>query len=171
MNTNFLPLSARYGHVLTTRRIVHSNVVSERCLPYGIGEMTTPEICAQVWKSVVEAEPDFEPDKESVVVFCLNCRMAPFAWHRVSVGTVSDCSCHPREVLRPVIATAAHGFIVMHNHPSGDPSPSRPDEIITRKLIEASALMQILLFDHVIIGKPSPGRSSYFSFREAGIVP
>ena len=88
----------------------------------------------------------------------------------VSLGTVNESSAHPREILRPVITRGAAGFIVVHNHPSGDPSPSRADEIVTRRIIEAADLMQVNFHDHIIIGKPSPGRNAYFSFREAGII-
>jgi DNA repair protein RadC len=58
----------------------------------------------------------------------------------------------------------------MHNHPSGDPSPSRADEAITRRINEAATLLQIRLIDHVIVGEPSPGRQPYFSFRECGLI-
>jgi DNA repair protein RadC len=69
-----------------------------------------------------------------------------------------------------VITRGAYGFVLIHNHPSGDPSPSKADELITRRLLEAANFMQVCFFDHVIIGKPSPGRLPYYSFREAGIV-
>jgi hypothetical protein len=54
--------------------------------------------------------------------------------------------------------------------PSGDPSPSRADEAITRRINEASTLLQVRLIDHVIVGEPSPGRQPYFSFRECGLI-
>ena len=76
-----------------------------------------------------------------------------------------------QEILRPVITRGAYGFILIHNHPSGDPSPSRADELITRRIVEAAKLMQVCFLDHVIIGRPSPGRAAYYSFREAGLVP
>ncbi len=109
--------------------------------------------------------------QEQVVVAVLDARLRHVGTTIVSVGTVSESSAHPREVLRPVITRGAYGFVLLHNHPSGDPSPSRADELVTRKLIEAAALMQVRFLDHVIIGRPSPGRSAYYSFREAGLVP
>lgn len=109
--------------------------------------------------------------QEQVVVAVLDTRLRHIGTNVVSVGTVSESSAHPREVLRPVITRGAHGFVLIHNHPSGDPSPSRADELVTRRLAEASALMQVRFLDHVIIGRPTPGRSPYFSFREAGLVP
>ena len=88
----------------------------------------------------------------------------------ISTGTVNESSAHPREILRPVITRGAFGFILIHNHPSGDPSPSRADEMITRRMLEAARLMQVEFLDHIIIGKPSPGRRPYYSFRDAGII-
>ena len=131
----------------------------------------TPEKLLQFWRDVIEQQPDYEPDKESVVVVMLNTRLRPYAWHRVSLGTVNESPASPREVFRPVIASGAFGFVVMHNHPSGCPSPSQADEAITRRIAEAATLLQIKFLDHVIIGEAAPGRSPYFSFREAGLVP
>ncbi len=109
--------------------------------------------------------------QEQVMVAVLDSRLRHVATTVVSVGTVNDSSAHPREILRPVITRGAYGFILIHNHPSGDPSPSRADELITRRIVEAAKLMQVCFLDHVIIGRPSPGRAAYYSFREAGLVP
>jgi DNA repair protein RadC len=167
--TTLTPTMVRHGWGVT-RRIVMANVVGESSLPYGMAAMDYPEKCHEVWRAVVEKCPEFEPEKEQLVIFLLNSRLAPFAWHRVSLGGCSETSAHPREILRPVIAANAHGFVLMHNHPSGDPSPSIADERVTRRLLEAATLMQVSFLDHVIIGQPMPGRSPYYSFREAGMI-
>ena len=109
--------------------------------------------------------------QEQVMVAVLDTRLRHIGTNTVSVGTVNESTAHPREILRPVITRGAYGFILIHNHPSGDPSPSRADELVTKRLVEASELMQVRFFDHVIIGRPSPGRTAYYSFREAGLVP
>ena len=109
--------------------------------------------------------------QEQVVVAVVDTRLRHIGTTVVSVGTVSESTAHPREILRPVITRGAHGFVLIHNHPSGDPSPSRADEAVTRRLVEAASLMQVRFLDHVIIGKAAHGRSPYFSFREAGLVP
>ncbi len=109
--------------------------------------------------------------QEQVVVAVVDARLRHIGTTVVALGTVNESTAHPREILRPVITRGAHGFVLIHNHPSGDPSPSRADEVVTRRLVEASSLMQVCFLDHVIIGKPSPGKSAYFSFREAGLVP
>lgn len=108
--------------------------------------------------------------QEQVVVAVVDPRLRHVGTDVVSVGTVNESNAHPREILRPVITRGAYGFVLIHNHPSGDPSPSRADESVTRRLVEAAALMQIRFLDHVIIGKPAPGRNGYFSFREAGVI-
>lgn len=161
----------RQATAAATARIVLANVVSEQSLPYNLGVMDAPGKCHEFWHQIVAAQPDHEPEKETLVVFLLNTRLAPFAWHRVSLGSVSECSAHPREILRPVIASNAHAFVLMHNHPSGDPSPSRADEAVTRRIVEAATLMQVHFLDHTIIGQPAPGRCAYFSFRESGLIP
>ena len=109
--------------------------------------------------------------QEQVVVAVVDTRLRHIGTTVVSVGTVSESSAHPREVLRPVITRGAHGFVLIHNHPSGDPSPSRADEMVTRRLVEAATLMQVTFLDHVIIGRPSPGRLPFYSFRSAGLIP
>ena len=96
--------------------------------------------------------------QEQVVVAVVDARLRHIGTTVVSMGTVSESTAHPREILRPVITRGAHGFVLIHNHPSGDPSPSRADEVVTRRLVEASTLMQVHFLDHVIIGKPSPGQ-------------
>lgn len=108
--------------------------------------------------------------QEEVMVAVLNTRLQHLATHRVSTGTVNESHAHPREILRPVITRGGHGFILVHNHPSGDPSPSRSDEAITRRLVDAAELMQLRFLDHVVIGRPAVGKSPYFSFREAGVI-
>jgi DNA repair protein RadC len=88
------------------------------------------------------------------------------------MGGLAETHAHPREILRPVILAGAYGFAVIHNHPSGDPSPSRADEMMTRRLVDASAIMQVRMIDHVIAAdEPMRGRPRYYSFREAGMIP
>jgi DNA repair protein RadC len=73
-------------------------------------------------------------------------------------------------VFKPAIVHSAYCFITVHNHPSGDPSPSEADMRLTRRILEASRILQLNLLDHVIIGAPAPGRNSYFSFKEGGVI-
>ncbi len=108
--------------------------------------------------------------EEKLVLALVDSRLRHIATVEVSSGTLTETSAHPREVLRPVIVHKAFGFAVLHNHPSGDPTPSAADIRFTRKIAEAAELMEIRLLDHLIIGRPSGGREPYYSFREGGII-
>ena len=79
----------------------------------------TPEALHRFWGDVIAKQPEHEPDKETVVVVMMNTRLRPYAWHRVALGSVNECPAMPREIFRPVIASGAYGFALMHNHPSG----------------------------------------------------
>ncbi len=82
---------------------------------------------------------------------------------QVGVGTLSQVLAHPREIFYPAVRYKAHSFILAHNHPSGDPTPSDADIELTRCLIRSSQVMGISLDDHLIIG-----RDKYISLREKG---
>lgn len=108
--------------------------------------------------------------EEKLVLALVDSRLRHLATIEVSSGTLTETSAHPREILRPVILHKAFGFAVLHNHPSGDPSPSAADIRFTKRIREAAELMEISLLDHLIIGRPSDGRQPYYSFREGGIL-
>jgi DNA repair protein RadC len=83
----------------------------------------------------------------------------------VTRGILNGSLVHPREVFRAAIAEAAAGIIVAHNHPSGDPTPSADDRAVTRQLAEAGRILDMPLYDHIVIGS---GR--YVSFSESGML-
>lgn len=70
----------------------------------------------------------------------------------IAVGSLSSCPVHPREAFRPLVRAAASGVIFVHNHPSGDPTPSEEDREITERLRQAGAILGIRVLDHVIVG-------------------
>jgi DNA repair protein RadC len=109
-------------------------------------------------------------EKESLRVLLLDTRYHLITSEQISLGSVNESIAHPREVFRPALLASAYAVIVVHNHPSGDPSPSASDHNLTRRLAEAADLLQIKLLDHVIIGAPAEGRQPYFSFKEAGVL-
>jgi DNA repair protein RadC len=84
-------------------------------------------------------------------------------------GTVNESLAHPWEIFKPAIVHSAYALVVVHNHPSGNPSPSEADTRLTLRLSEGSRLLQIQMLDHVIVGTPTGGRAGYFSFKEAGV--
>jgi DNA repair protein RadC len=108
--------------------------------------------------------------KESLRVVLLDTRYHLLRIQEVSLGSVNESIAHPRDVFRPAVISSAYAVIVVHNHPSGDPSPSQSDHSLTRRLAEAAELLQIKLLDHIIIGAPAEGRLPYFSFKEAGVL-
>jgi len=81
----------------------------------------------------------------------------------ISVGTLDSSPAHPREIFREAASASAAAIVLFHNHPSGDPTPSRDDVDLTRRLIQAGQLMGIDVLDHVILAD-----TRYFSFRESG---
>ena len=108
--------------------------------------------------------------KESLRVVLLDTKLRLLRTEEISLGSLNECLAHPREILRPVVSHNAFAFVLVHNHPSGDPSPSDADRRLTVRMADAARLMQVTFSDHVIIGSPAPGHAPYFSFREAGIL-
>jgi len=87
----------------------------------------------------------------------------------VSQGTLDTILVHPREVFRSAILGGAAAIIMVHNHPSGDPTPSEADIKVTRDLVRAGQLLKINLLDHVILGRKTGERARDFaSLRELG---
>jgi len=83
----------------------------------------------------------------------------------ITRGILNSSLVHPREVFRAAIAEAAAGIIVVHNHPSGDPTPSADDRAVTRQLVDAGRVLDVPVYDHVVVGG-----ERYVSFAEAGLL-
>jgi DNA repair protein RadC len=81
----------------------------------------------------------------------------------VSVGTLDSSPAHPREIFREAASASAAAVVLFHNHPSGDPAPSREDDDLTRRLVDAGHIMGIEVLDHIVLAD-----TRYFSFKEAG---
>jgi DNA repair protein RadC len=108
-------------------------------------------------------------DVEHFQVVLLNTRRKLLRVDRVSQGTLDTILVHPREVFKPAIAANAAAVVLVHNHPSGDPTPSEADIKVTRDLIRAGQLLKIDVLDHVIIGRVTQERPKDFvSLRELG---
>lgn len=108
--------------------------------------------------------------KESLRVVLLDAKLRLMCVEQVSLGSLNETLAHPREILRPAVLHNAFAFILVHNHPSGDPTPSDADRRVTMRLAEAAKMLQVSFFDHVILGSPAENRAAYFSFREAGVI-
>jgi DNA repair protein RadC len=100
---------------------------------------------------------------EVFAILCVTTKYRVIAYHEVSRGTLDATLVHPREVFKVALLANAAAIILTHNHPSGDPSPSPDDVQLTRRLVDAGALLGVDVLDHIIIGD---GR--YHSFKEAG---
>ncbi|MFH0947213.1 MAG: DNA repair protein RadC [Planctomycetota bacterium] len=103
--------------------------------------------------------------KEVFIVLLLDGKNRLLREERVSEGSLTSSIVHPREVFAPAIRESAAAIIVAHNHPSGDPSPSREDLEVTARLVEAGRLIGITVLDHVILGDPE-----FVSLRERGFL-
>ena len=108
--------------------------------------------------------------RESLRIVLLDTQLQLMRVEEISHGSLNESIAHPREIFRPALIYAAYAIIVVHNHPSGDPAPSDADRRLTTRLAEVARLLQITLFDHVIIGTGDNGRRPYFSFREMGML-
>jgi DNA repair protein RadC len=103
--------------------------------------------------------------QEVFLVVGLNNRNEVIREMTVAMGTLNECLVEPREVFRPLIAEAAARAVLLHNHPSGDPSPSTYDVSLTRRLVKVGELVGIPILDHIIIG-----RFSHVSLRDLGLI-
>jgi len=110
---------------------------------------------------------DHDDDKEHFWAIFVNAQNHYLLHTLVSTGTQSASLVHPREVMGPALREGASGVILVHNHPSGDPTPSREDLRLTRQLVDAATLLDLRLLDHVIIGN---GSGASVSMAERGLI-
>ena len=129
----------------------------------------TPENIADYYRTVIATDPRHNADVETLIGITLSTRRKITGYYVVATGTLDTLLCHPREVFRPAIVANAAAIVVLHNHPSGDYSPSEADIKVTRELIRAGQLLRVELLDHVIMGAATPERPKGFcSLRELG---
>jgi DNA repair protein RadC len=106
---------------------------------------------------------------EHFLVLLLNTRRRLIRMERISQGTLDSIHVHAREVFKHAIVANAAAIVLVHNHPSGDPTPSEADIKVTRDLIRAGQLLKIEVLDHVILGRKTTERErDYASLRELG---
>jgi DNA repair protein RadC len=103
--------------------------------------------------------------QEHFVCLYLNTKNQVLSRHTVFIGSLNASIVHPREVFKEAFRRSAASIVCLHNHPSGDPSPSREDIDVTKRLVEAGKVIGIELLDHVIIGD-----QKYISLKEKGYV-
>ena len=104
--------------------------------------------------------------RESFFAVLLDVRHRVMTVHVVSTGSIDAAPVHPREVYSPAIRDGAAAVVVAHNHPSGDPTPSAEDRVVTDRLRDAGVLVGIPLMDHLVVGG-----DRYYSFAEEAFFP
>lgn len=107
---------------------------------------------------------------ESLWVLLLDTRYRLLERKEISRGSLTQSIAHPREVFKWAITKRSYAIALVHNHPSGDATPSQSDIRFTKRLSQAGDLLQMPLIDHVIIGTPAINRLAYYSFFEAGMI-
>lgn len=140
--------------------LISLKVCREKSIKYGDRQINSPMQALQIVKEFIG-----ETDREYFVVMNLNVKNEPCSIEICSMGLVDQTLVHPREVFKSAITTNSVKIIIFHTHPSGSVSPSKDDIDITKNLMRASAIMQIPILDHIIIGD-----NHYFSFKEEGLM-
>jgi DNA repair protein RadC len=107
----------------------------------------------------------FSADREYFLSLHLNSKNRLIREALVSIGSLSASVVHPREVFAPAVRDSTSAVIFIHNHPSGDPAPSREDRECTQRLIHAGQILGIRVLDHIVLG-----RDDYYSFADAGML-
>ncbi len=175
-----------YGSLSQLSRLTISDLSKE----HGLGMAKAAQLCAsfeiasRIARESVVSTPINSPQliydamapvvrnqtTETLYVMLADTRLCHIRTIPISKGTVNATICHPRDILNPVITSQAYGFILIHNHPSGNPEPSPADNTVTRQLVDAANLMQIKFLDHIIIGQSIDGKDPYYSYRETGNI-
>ncbi|MEA4848586.1 MAG: DNA repair protein RadC [Clostridiaceae bacterium] len=166
------------------RYLVDSNVEQLRCIS-GIGQAKAAQLKAaiELGKRLAAYEPGGDKPvkcpqdvaallmeemrylkKEHMKLVLLNVKCNLISVEEISVGSLNASIVHPREVFNPAIRKSSASIIMVHNHPSGDPTPSSEDAAITERIAEAGKLIGIELVDHIIIGD-----GKYISMKEKGL--
>jgi DNA repair protein RadC len=107
----------------------------------------------------------FSANREHFLSLHLNSKNQLIREVLISIGSLSTSVVHPREVFAPAVRDSTAAIIFIHNHPSGDPAPSREDKDCTQRLIHAGQILGIRVLDHIVIGY-----DDYYSFADAGML-
>jgi len=129
--------------------------VSPRELPL----LDRPELVASVFRAMTTL------DRECVAVALLDAQHRLVGIHAVHVGTATHSTVGPADVFKAAVLANAHGIILVHNHPSGDPSPSEDDIELTRRLKKAGETLAIAVLDHVVVAC-----DGFVSLRQRGVI-
>ena len=137
-------------------------MVKEDSVPYEVPVIKSPTEVYQAAKQLLALH---EKPQEHFCILCLNTKNKIVGVHTISIGSLNASIVHPREVFKAAILNNASRIICLHNHPSGDPAPSKENIEITRRNVEAGEILGIEVLDHVIIGE-----QRYLSMKERGLM-
>jgi len=137
-------------------------MVKEDSVPYEVPVIKSP---AEVYQAAKQLLALHEKPEERFCILCLNTKNKIVGVHTISIGSLNASIVHPREVFKAAMLNNAAAIICIHNHPSGDPEPSREDIETTKRLVEAGKIIGIEVIDHVIIGE-----QEYISMKEEGLM-
>lgn len=140
--------------------IVSLKLVKESSLLYKERRIQSPQDAYNLLRSFL-----VDSDREYFVVVCLDTKNQPTAINVCHVGSLNASLVHPREVMKVAILSNSASIIVGHNHPSQDPTPSREDIEVTKRLVEASKIIGIEMIDHLIVCD-----EKYVSLKEKGYI-
>lgn len=107
-------------------------------------------------------------DREHFVVMMLNTKNQIIGIHTAHIGSLSSSIVHAREVFKPAILHNSSVIIIGHNHPSGDPTPSKEDYLVTKKIVKTGEMIGIECLDHIIIGCHE--KKKFFSLKSEGFM-
>lgn len=137
--------------------IITIKLIREASVLYPARRINSPLDAYEILKSFL-----VDADRENFYAIYLNTKNEPVAIHPVSVGSLNASLVHPREVYKAAILVNAASVILSHNHPSGDPTPSREDIEVSKRLKEAGLIIGIEVIDHIILGMGT----NYYSLKE-----
>lgn len=140
--------------------IVQIEMVKDSSLTVYCKKVTTSKAMVEVFKVYLSGV-----DREHLILATLNTKNIITSLTTVSIGSLNSAIVHPREVFKTAILANADTIILAHNHPSGDPNPSKEDIDTTNRIKECGKLLGIELLDHIILGD-----STYVSLKEKGVL-
>lgn len=136
--------------------VIRLQMIREGWSLYGISKFGDPEEAAEMMRPLLSMA-----DREMFIVMSVSTKMEPLAVEIVSVGSLNASVVEPREVFKHAILNNAAGILCFHNHPSGEPEPSRADHTMTQRLKKAGEILGIPIIDHIIVAG-----EQHYSFKQ-----
>lgn len=152
-------------NTLKKTNLYRVSLVKDATIKYGDENVNTSSIAARIFREAIKKRG--QADREHFMVLLLSTKNHVIGLNIVHVGSLSDCSVNPRDVIKAAILGNAAAIILGHNHPSGVLHPSKEDRIVTQQIILAGALMGVVVHDHAIFDTES---DNYLSLRETETV-